>query len=64
VAKDSLCTDKKRFCIVTQLASDHNSILLPTQGKTDHLSTRALPEGPGSVGGPKKFPWYLFYRLF
>ncbi|CAI9555204.1 unnamed protein product [Staurois parvus] len=22
------------------------------QGRTDHLETQALPEGPGSVGGP------------
>ncbi|CAI9610427.1 unnamed protein product, partial [Staurois parvus] len=34
------------------------------QGRTDHLKTRALPEGPGSVGGPIRCPWYLFYRLF
>ncbi|CAI9550961.1 unnamed protein product [Staurois parvus] len=27
------------------------------QGRTDHLETWALPEGPGC-------PWYLFYRLF
>ncbi|CAI9573473.1 unnamed protein product, partial [Staurois parvus] len=24
----------------------------------------ALPEGPGSVGGPMRCPWYLFHRLF
>ncbi|CAI9590719.1 unnamed protein product [Staurois parvus] len=34
------------------------------QGRTDHSSTWALPEGPGSVGAPIKCPWYLFYRLF
>ncbi|CAI9612952.1 unnamed protein product [Staurois parvus] len=34
------------------------------QGQTDHLETRALPEGPGSVGGPMRCPWYLFHRLF
>ncbi|CAI9548098.1 unnamed protein product, partial [Staurois parvus] len=34
------------------------------QGRTDHLETRALPEGPGSVGGPMRCPWYLFHRLF
>ncbi|CAI9594459.1 unnamed protein product [Staurois parvus] len=33
-------------------------------GWTDHLETRALPEGPGSVGGPMRCPWYLFHRLF
>ncbi|CAI9582668.1 unnamed protein product, partial [Staurois parvus] len=27
------------------------------QGRTDHLETRALPEGP-------RCPWYLFHRLF
>ncbi|CAI9578673.1 unnamed protein product [Staurois parvus] len=27
------------------------------QGRTDHLETRALSEGPGC-------PWYLFHRLF
>ncbi|CAI9623459.1 unnamed protein product [Staurois parvus] len=32
--------------------------------RTDHLETRALPEGPGSVGGPMRCPWYLFHRLF
>ncbi|CAI9540980.1 unnamed protein product [Staurois parvus] len=26
-------------------------------GRTDHLETQALPEGPGC-------PWYLFHRLF
>ncbi|CAI9589522.1 unnamed protein product [Staurois parvus] len=34
------------------------------QRRTDHLETRALPEGPGSVGGPMRCPWYLFHRLF
>ncbi|CAI9612575.1 unnamed protein product, partial [Staurois parvus] len=34
------------------------------QGRTDHSSSRALPEGLGSVGGTMKCPWYLFYRLF
>ncbi|CAI9618323.1 unnamed protein product [Staurois parvus] len=29
------------------------------QGRTDHLQTRALPKGPGSVGGPMRCPWYL-----
>ncbi|CAI9600188.1 unnamed protein product [Staurois parvus] len=33
-------------------------------GRTDHLETRALPEGPGSVGGLIRCPWYLFHRLF
>ncbi|CAI9554066.1 unnamed protein product, partial [Staurois parvus] len=33
-------------------------------GRTDHLETQALPEGPGSVGGPMRCPWYLFHRLF
>ncbi|CAI9565027.1 unnamed protein product, partial [Staurois parvus] len=33
-------------------------------GRTDHSSTRALPEGPGSVGGPMKCPWYLFIGFF
>ncbi|CAI9565109.1 unnamed protein product [Staurois parvus] len=31
--------------------------LTGVQGRTDHLETRALPEGPGC-------PWYLFHRLF
>ncbi|CAI9570382.1 unnamed protein product, partial [Staurois parvus] len=26
--------------------------ILYCQGRTDHLETRALPEGPGSEGGP------------
>ncbi|CAI9554690.1 unnamed protein product [Staurois parvus] len=34
------------------------------QGRTDHLETRALREGPGSVGCPMRCPWYLFHRLF
>ncbi|CAI9583928.1 unnamed protein product [Staurois parvus] len=34
------------------------------QGRTDHSSTWALPEGPGSVGGPMKCPWYLFIGFF
>ncbi|CAI9598840.1 unnamed protein product, partial [Staurois parvus] len=34
------------------------------QGRTDHLETRALPEGPGSVGGPVRCHCYLFHRLF
>ncbi|CAI9563204.1 unnamed protein product [Staurois parvus] len=29
------------------------------QGRTNHLATRALHEGPGSVGGPMRCPWYL-----
>ncbi|CAI9624233.1 unnamed protein product [Staurois parvus] len=28
------------------------------------METRALPEGPGSVGGPMRCPWYLYHRLF
>ncbi|CAI9589090.1 unnamed protein product, partial [Staurois parvus] len=24
----------------------------------------ALPKGPGSVGGPRRCPWYLFHRFF
>ncbi|CAI9558929.1 unnamed protein product, partial [Staurois parvus] len=34
------------------------------QGQTDHLETWALPEGPGSVRGPMRCPWYLFHRFF
>ncbi|CAI9605070.1 unnamed protein product [Staurois parvus] len=34
------------------------------QGWTDHSNTRALPEGPGAVGGPMKCPWYLFIGFF
>ncbi|CAI9581462.1 unnamed protein product [Staurois parvus] len=41
-----------------------NNISNMKQGRTDHLETRALPEGPGSVGGPMRCPWYLFHRLF
>ncbi|CAI9548016.1 unnamed protein product [Staurois parvus] len=29
-----------------------------------HPEGSYLPEGPGSVGGPMKCPWYLFHRLF
>ncbi|CAI9586823.1 unnamed protein product [Staurois parvus] len=35
-----------------------------TQGRTDQLEIRALPEGQESVGGPMRCPWYLFHRLF
>ncbi|CAI9560444.1 unnamed protein product [Staurois parvus] len=34
------------------------------QERTDHLETRAMPEGAGSVGGPMRCHWYLFHRLF
>ncbi|CAI9541884.1 unnamed protein product, partial [Staurois parvus] len=41
--------------------NNNNGVLLlllnPTmghQGQTDHWGTRALPEGPGSVGGPMR----------
>ncbi|CAI9536748.1 unnamed protein product, partial [Staurois parvus] len=40
------------------------AVQLKNQGRTDHLETQALPEGPGSVGGPMRCPWYLFHRLF
>ncbi|CAI9540177.1 unnamed protein product [Staurois parvus] len=40
------------------------SLVCRNQGRTDHSNTRALPKGPGSVEGPMKCPWYLFYRLF
>ncbi|CAI9567671.1 unnamed protein product [Staurois parvus] len=28
------------------------------------METRALPEGPRSVGGPMRCPCYLLHRLF
>ncbi|CAI9614730.1 unnamed protein product, partial [Staurois parvus] len=34
------------------------------QGRTDHLGTGALPEGPGSVGGPHEMPLVPFMGLF
>ncbi|CAI9612241.1 unnamed protein product [Staurois parvus] len=34
------------------------------QGRTDHLETRAQPEGPWPVGGPMRCPWYLFIGFF
>ncbi|CAI9558556.1 unnamed protein product [Staurois parvus] len=33
-------------------------------GRTDHLGTRASPEGPVSVGGPMRCPWHLFIGFF
>ncbi|CAI9586676.1 unnamed protein product, partial [Staurois parvus] len=33
------------------------------QGRKDHSSTRALSEGPGSVGGPMRAPG-TFHWLF
>ncbi|CAI9557875.1 unnamed protein product [Staurois parvus] len=50
------CSKEKYVMASTLVCSD--------QGRTDHLETRALPEGPGSVGGPMRCPWYLFHRLF
>ncbi|CAI9575684.1 unnamed protein product, partial [Staurois parvus] len=32
-------------------------------GRTDHLETVTLPEGPGSVEGPMRCPWYLFHSF-
>ncbi|CAI9619754.1 unnamed protein product, partial [Staurois parvus] len=43
------------------------SLRCAEQGRTDHSSTRALPEGPWSVGDPKRCPCtfhWLFHRLF
>ncbi|CAI9599536.1 unnamed protein product [Staurois parvus] len=34
--------------------------MLETKGRTDHLETRALSEGPGSVGGPHEMPLVPF----
>ncbi|CAI9618513.1 unnamed protein product, partial [Staurois parvus] len=34
------------------------------QGRTDHWGTQALPEGPGSVKGPMRCPWYLSQAFF
>ncbi|CAI9612793.1 unnamed protein product, partial [Staurois parvus] len=47
-----------------QISTSVHRELHGVQGWTDHLETRALPEGPGSVGGPMRCPWYLFHRLF
>ncbi|CAI9567803.1 unnamed protein product [Staurois parvus] len=41
----------------SHLAQDLEAEITGVQGWTDHLETRALPEGPGC-------PWYLFHRLF
>ncbi|CAI9577917.1 unnamed protein product [Staurois parvus] len=46
-----------------QSAPGLNHLLVETHGRTDHLETWALPEGPGLVGGPMGCPWYLFHRL-
>ncbi|CAI9556510.1 unnamed protein product [Staurois parvus] len=48
------------------MVSNTTSMLMThkSTGRTDYLETRALPEGPGSVGGPMRCPWYLFHRLF
>ncbi|CAI9572547.1 unnamed protein product [Staurois parvus] len=34
------------------------------QGRTDHSSTWALPEGPGLVGDPMRCSWYFFIGFF
>ncbi|CAI9535768.1 unnamed protein product, partial [Staurois parvus] len=34
------------------------------QERTDHLETRALPEGPGAVGGPIRCPATFFIGFF
>ncbi|CAI9568512.1 unnamed protein product [Staurois parvus] len=52
------------FFFLLHLRPIHTEVLCCVQGQTDHLETRALPEGPGSVGGPMRCPWYLFHRLF
>ncbi|CAI9562860.1 unnamed protein product [Staurois parvus] len=50
---------------VSVYASECVCVYVPeSQGWTDHLETRALPKGPGSVGGPMRCPWYHFHRLF
>ncbi|CAI9577823.1 unnamed protein product [Staurois parvus] len=35
-----------------------------SQGRTDHLENSGTARRPGSVGGPMRYPWYLFHRLF
>ncbi|CAI9568621.1 unnamed protein product [Staurois parvus] len=56
--RDFFKSKKQRFCYNREAAEMHG------QGRTDHSSTRALPEGPGSVGDPMKCPWYLFFIGF
>ncbi|CAI9577876.1 unnamed protein product, partial [Staurois parvus] len=34
------------------------------QGRTDHSSTRALPEGPGVSRGPQEMPLVPFIGFF
>ncbi|CAI9612558.1 unnamed protein product, partial [Staurois parvus] len=48
----------------SRISLQASTALFRDQGRTDHLETRALPEGLGSVGGPMRCPWYLFHRLF
>ncbi|CAI9587570.1 unnamed protein product, partial [Staurois parvus] len=44
------------FCLIEEFFTDKHFVYSITQGRTDHFETRALPEGPGSVGGPMSCP--------
>ncbi|CAI9552420.1 unnamed protein product, partial [Staurois parvus] len=46
---------------VHELQKADTKLNLATRGG---LTIWKLPEGPGSVGGPMRCPWYLFHRLF
>ncbi|CAI9594259.1 unnamed protein product, partial [Staurois parvus] len=54
-SKDKVLKDKNFFFLY--FATRSLPYVSVKQGRTDHLETRALPEGPGC-------PWYLFHRLF
>ncbi|CAI9609584.1 unnamed protein product, partial [Staurois parvus] len=54
--KHPFCTMQRNNPLVCRMSI---TSMLYCQGRTDHLETRALPEGPGSVGGPMRCPWYL-----
>ncbi|CAI9567572.1 unnamed protein product [Staurois parvus] len=64
------------FCVWVRTQGPHDPLLpggpLSCQSApaTDHAVFSGLmwsvfmSEGPGSVGGPMRCPWYLFHRLF
>ncbi|CAI9573365.1 unnamed protein product [Staurois parvus] len=42
------------------MAPDTELVYWDQQGRTDHLETRALPEGPGVSRGPHEMPLVPF----
>ncbi|CAI9590835.1 unnamed protein product [Staurois parvus] len=64
VSCNTVCRNAFKLCCSACVTAMQPGRGVGDQGRTDHLETRALPKGPGSVGGPMRCPWYLFHRLF